>query len=107
MMMRVMLKCKCVIQLQCLSVLLLRYPCTMGGVVSMGVFHICICCALLTCWIAFLCCGCALCAVGKELACAIGIMKLSGADVKKINKGVAIEPYTYLNDGLWLTPEFE
>ena len=38
---------------------------------------------------------------GKNHALAIGRMKYSSADVRKINKGVGIETLHYLNDGLW------
>lgn len=37
----------------------------------------------------------------KEHALAIGLTKLSGKDMKAINKGVAVELIHYLNDGLW------
>jgi len=40
-------------------------------------------------------------AEGKSHALAIGRMKYSSADVRKINKGVGIETLHYLNDGLW------
>ncbi|RKP06091.1 PUA-like domain-containing protein, partial [Thamnocephalis sphaerospora] len=40
-------------------------------------------------------------AEGKEHALAIGRMKMSTADVKKINKGIGVETLHYLNDGLW------
>lgn len=37
----------------------------------------------------------------KEHALAIGLTKLSGKDIKGINKGIAVETVHYLNDGLW------
>jgi PUA domain protein len=40
-------------------------------------------------------------AEGKEHAVAIGITKLSTEDMKKVNKGVAVETATYLVDDLW------
>lgn len=46
-------------------------------------------------------------AEGMQHALAVGIMKMSGADVKKINKGVALELVHFLNDGLWHIPTLE
>jgi len=40
-------------------------------------------------------------AEGKEHAVGVGITKLSTEDMKKINKGVALETATYLGDDLW------
>lgn len=40
-------------------------------------------------------------AEGKEHAVGVGITKLSSEDMKKINKGVAVETATYLGDDLW------
>lgn len=37
----------------------------------------------------------------KQHALAIGITKMSGTDIKSLNKGIAIETMHYLNDGLW------
>lgn len=37
----------------------------------------------------------------KQHALAIGLTKLSGKDIKSVNKGVAVETIHYLNDGLW------
>lgn len=37
----------------------------------------------------------------KQHALAIGFTKMSGTDMKAINKGIAIELIHYLNDGLW------
>lgn len=37
----------------------------------------------------------------KQHALAIGLTKLSGQDIKNINKGIAVETIHYLNDGLW------
>jgi len=41
---------------------------------------------------------------GKEHPCAIGIMKMSGDEIKKINKGHGIENVHYMGDGLWHMP---
>lgn len=41
-------------------------------------------------------------AQGKELACAVGVLKMSTEDIKSIRKGVAIDVASYLNDDLWL-----
>ena len=40
-------------------------------------------------------------AEGKEHAVGVGITKLSTEDMRKINKGVAVETATYLGDDLW------
>jgi len=40
-------------------------------------------------------------AENKEHAVGVGITKLSTEDIKKINKGVAVETATYLGDDLW------
>lgn len=40
-------------------------------------------------------------AENKQHALAIGLTKLSGKDIKTINKGIAVENLHYLNDGLW------
>lgn len=45
-------------------------------------------------------------AEGKEHAMAVGVTKLSTADMKAVNKGVGVENVHYLNDGLWKTAEF-
>lgn len=37
----------------------------------------------------------------KQHALAIGLTKMSGKDIKNINKGIAVETMHYLNDGLW------
>lgn len=37
----------------------------------------------------------------KEHALAIGMAKMSGKDIKTVNKGIAVETVHYLNDGLW------
>jgi PUA domain protein len=42
-------------------------------------------------------------AEGKEHALAIGITKMSTADIKEVNKGIAVDNIHYLMDGLWLT----
>ena len=38
---------------------------------------------------------------GKEHAMAVGITKMSTADMKAINKGIGVDNLHYLNDGLW------
>lgn len=40
-------------------------------------------------------------AEGKQHALAIGQMKMSSTDIRKINKGIGIEVLHYMNDGLW------
>ena len=46
---------------------------------------------------------CQIVAEGKEHALAIGVTKMSTADIKSINKGIGIEAIHYLNDGLYQT----
>ncbi|KAH7889657.1 PUA-like domain-containing protein [Phlebopus sp. FC_14] len=43
-------------------------------------------------------------AEGKEHAVAIGTMKLSTEEIRKINKGVGVEIAAYLGDDLWALP---
>lgn len=43
-------------------------------------------------------------AEGKEHAMAVGYTKLSTADIRSVNKGVAVELMHHLNDGLWKQP---
>lgn len=45
-------------------------------------------------------------AEGKEHAMAVGLTKLSTAEMRAINKGVGVENVHYLNDGLWKTAQF-
>lgn len=45
-------------------------------------------------------------AEGKEHATAVGLTKMSTADIRSINKGIGIETLHYLNDGLWKTDDF-
>ena len=45
-------------------------------------------------------------AEGKEHAMAIGITKMSTADMRTINKGMGVDNLHHLNDGLWKTNEF-
>lgn len=45
-------------------------------------------------------------AEGKEHAMAVGLTKLSTADIRAVNKGIGVDNIHYLNDGLWKTPEF-
>lgn len=40
-------------------------------------------------------------AEGMQHAMAVGVMKMSGEQVKKVNKGIALELVHFLNDGLW------
>lgn len=40
-------------------------------------------------------------AEGKETACMVGVLKMGTEEVKKVNKGVAVEAGHYLGDGLW------
>jgi len=47
--------------------------------------------------------GVAIYAEGKEHAMAVGLTKLSTADIREVNKGVAVELMHHLNDGLWKT----
>jgi len=46
-------------------------------------------------------------AEGKEHAIAIGVMALSSADIRKVNKGIGIEIAHYLGDGLYLANEIQ
>ncbi|CAG0919898.1 unnamed protein product [Notodromas monacha] len=43
----------------------------------------------------------AIMAEGKEHALAVGVMKLSSGKILEVNKGIGVENYHYLNDGLW------
>ncbi|KAI8997449.1 malignant T cell-amplified sequence 1-like protein [Pilobolus umbonatus] len=43
----------------------------------------------------------AIMAEGKENALAIGVLKMSTADIKLINKGIGVENIHYLTDPLW------
>ncbi|KAG1667647.1 hypothetical protein FOA52_004674 [Chlamydomonas sp. UWO 241] len=43
-------------------------------------------------------------AEGKEHAMAIGVTKMSTADMREINKGVAVDNLHQLADGLWRSP---
>lgn len=38
---------------------------------------------------------------GKEHAIAVGLTTMPTADIKRVNKGVAVQIVHYLNDGLW------
>lgn len=38
---------------------------------------------------------------GKEHAAAVGILKLSTEEIKKVNKGVGVEIATHLGDDFW------
>jgi predicted RNA-binding protein (TIGR00451 family) len=44
---------------------------------------------------------CAVYAQGKEHALAIGMTKMSTADMRAVNKGIGVDLVCYLNDGLW------
>jgi len=43
----------------------------------------------------------AIMAEGKQHAVAVGITVMSTNDITKVNKGIGVESYHYLNDGLW------
>ena len=43
----------------------------------------------------------AIMAEGKTHALAVGCTAMSTGDIASINKGVGVENYHYLNDGLW------
>jgi len=43
----------------------------------------------------------AIMAEGKKHALAMGIMKMSSDDIKKINKGMGVDVVTHLGDPLW------
>lgn len=45
-------------------------------------------------------------AEGKEHAMAVGITKMSTADMRTVNKGMGVDNLHYLNDGLWKTNSF-
>ena len=45
-------------------------------------------------------------AEGKEHAMAVGLTKMSTAEIRQVNKGIGVENIHYLNDGLWKTPGF-
>lgn len=45
-------------------------------------------------------------AEGKDHAMAVGLTKLSTADIRAVNKGIGVENIHYLNDGLWKEPAF-
>nr|SVE74872.1 EOG090X0FDS [Daphnia carinata] len=44
----------------------------------------------------------AIMAEGKQHALAVGITSMSTADIQSVNKGIGVENYHYLNDGLWI-----
>lgn len=46
-------------------------------------------------------------AEGKQHALAVGITKMTTADIKSVNKGIGVDTIHYLNDGLWKTDRFE
>lgn len=43
-------------------------------------------------------------ACGKEHAMAVGVLKMSTADIRSINKGIGVDNLHHLNDGLWKSP---
>jgi malignant T-cell-amplified sequence len=45
----------------------------------------------------------AIMAEGKQHALAMGMMKMSSDDIKKINKGIGVDVLTHLGDALWHT----
>lgn len=46
-------------------------------------------------------------AEGKEHAMAIGVTKMSTADIRAINKGIGVDNLHYLNDGMWKTEKVD
>nr|WCZ58794.1 putative Translation machinery-associated protein 20 [Seculamonas ecuadoriensis] len=44
---------------------------------------------------------------GKEHAIGVGVTKMSTADIRSVNKGIAIELLHELDDGLWHTTRFD
>lgn len=42
---------------------------------------------------------------GRQHAMAVGVTKMSTADIRAINKGIGIENLHYLTDGLWKLPK--
>lgn len=42
-------------------------------------------------------------AEGKTHAMAVGITKMSTAQIRSVNRGIAVETVHFLNDGLWVT----
>jgi PUA domain protein len=40
-------------------------------------------------------------AEGKESAVGIGLTKIGTEEMKKVNKGIAVESITYVGDDLW------
>ena len=46
-------------------------------------------------------------AEGKESPLAVGIMKMSTEDMRKTNKGIAVENCHFLTDGLWVTSRID
>ena len=43
-------------------------------------------------------------ACGKEHAMAVGVLKMSTADIRSVNKGIGVDNLHHLNDGLWKSP---
>lgn len=43
-------------------------------------------------------------AAGKEHAMAVGVTKMSTADMRLLNKGIGVDNLHHLNDGMWKTP---
>ena len=46
-------------------------------------------------------------AEGKTHALAVGITKMSTADIKSVNKGIGVDTVHHLNDGLWHCTKFD
>jgi PUA domain protein len=46
-------------------------------------------------------------AEGKTNALAVGITKMSTADIKSVNKGIGVDTVHHLNDGLWHCTKFD
>jgi len=51
-------------------------------------------------------CPVAIYAQGKEHALGVGVLKMSADDIRKVNKGPAVETLHHLGDDLWLHPTF-
>ena len=43
----------------------------------------------------------------REHAMAVGLTKMSTADMRSVNKGIAIDNLHYLTDGLWKLPRLD
>jgi len=50
---------------------------------------------------------CAVTAQGKQHAMAVGLTKLSTADIRRVNDGIAIDTIHMIGDGLWKLEKIE